>query len=261
MADNPPSYDNSFADVKNVSSSLPTLASIKEEKSRPNSLSVASASSKSAALLQNQSGWGPARNSFLTRLRDTFWKRPRDGLIESIVMDDVHTAVQPYSGSAADRVAMLDSCAQLCTRYKIDFSLLLQEKSIQDHTVLYWALVNGPWPPRAPFELVAAVLAYSAPLKPETIQEARQACVSLRSQEMFQFLRMCPTFGALSLKDRFLLGTLVPPEEIVIEPMEDTAQSFSVEFRIPHFLKRMSLSRPIKLEFIARGSRHICMRL
>jgi hypothetical protein len=168
-------------------------------------------------------------------------------------MEVVRTVVQPYTDSAGDRVAMLNDCAQLCARHNIDFSLLLQEKSIQDHAALYWAIINGPWPPRAPFELVAAALAHSAPLKPETIKDARRACVSLRSQEMFQFLRMRPEFGALASEDRFLLGALVPPEEIVVEHMEGSTQPFSVKFRIPQFLKRMSLSREIKLEFIARG--------
>ncbi|KAJ6551571.1 hypothetical protein B0H19DRAFT_1158158 [Mycena capillaripes] len=70
---------------------------------------------------------------------------------------------------------------------------------------------------------------------------------------MFQFLRMRSEFGALSGEDRFLLGTLVPPEEIVVEEMDGANEPFSVKFRIPQFLKRMSLSRKIKLEFIARG--------
>ncbi|KAJ6475797.1 hypothetical protein C8R47DRAFT_985722 [Mycena vitilis] len=169
-------------------------------------------------------------------------------------MADVRILVQPYTDSAVDRVPLLETCAQLCARHKIDFSLLLQEKSIENHTALHWAIVNGPWPPRAPFELVAAILDRSVPLRPETIRDARRACVSLRSQELFQFLRMRPEFGALSAEDRFLIGALVPPEMIVIKHLEGgtTQQAFSVEFTIPQFLKRMSLNREIKLEFIAR---------
>jgi hypothetical protein len=97
------------------------------------------------------------------------------------------------------------------------------------------------------------VLAHSAPLKPETMHEARRACVLVKSQELLQFLRCCPEFGALSAEARFLLGVRVPPEEIVVEHREGDAQPFLVNFRIPLFLKRMALARDIKLEFIARG--------
>ncbi|KAJ6551594.1 hypothetical protein B0H19DRAFT_1297139 [Mycena capillaripes] len=88
---------------------------------------------------------------------------------------------------------MLDTCAQLCTRYKINFSLLLQEKLIQDRMVLYWAIVNGPWPPRAPFGLVAAVLAYSAPLKPETIREARGPVFRFAARRCFNSCVYAPS--------------------------------------------------------------------
>ncbi|KAJ6551570.1 hypothetical protein B0H19DRAFT_173747 [Mycena capillaripes] len=259
MADEPPSYDNSFLDINKATRSSPSAEPIstsftKDSKdSQGGNSSPIASTSKSAALLQNDSGPSPTRRSFLMRLRDALRKLPRHSSIESIVMDDVRTVVQPYSDSAADRVVMLDACAELCTRHTIDFSRLLQGESIQGHTVLYWAIVNGPWPPQASFELVAAVLAHSTPLKPETIREARRACVSLRSQEMFQFLRMRPEFGALSGEDRFLLGVLVPPEEITVEHMDGANEPFSVKFRIPQFFKRMSLSKPIKLEFIARG--------
>ncbi|KAJ7021050.1 hypothetical protein C8F04DRAFT_932190, partial [Mycena alexandri] len=103
-------------------------------------------------------------------------------------------------------------------------------------------------------ELVAAVLAHSAPLEPPTIREARRACVSLRTriQELFHFLRMSPEFGTLSAEDRFLLGVSAPPEEIVVEELEGPAQPFSVRFHIPQFHKRVMLGKQIELKFVAR---------
>ncbi|KAJ7489537.1 hypothetical protein FB451DRAFT_692617 [Mycena latifolia] len=259
--DPPPSYDNAFLDVKNDSGS----ASIHEKNvngasgSGSSSLPVASTSNSLALLQNNQNDHGS--RSRISAVLDIFRKRrhsdlpPTPGSVETSVKEDVVRAlVQPSTpDSLADCVSLLDACAQLCTRYRINFSLLLQEKSIQDHTALYWAIVNSPWPPRAPFELVTAVLAHSAPLTPDTILEARRACVSLRNQEIFQFLRMCPEFGALPPDDRFILGAVVPPEEIVVETMAGPTQPFSVKFKIPLYQKRMLLSREIKLEFIARG--------
>ncbi|KAJ7768275.1 hypothetical protein B0H16DRAFT_1272393, partial [Mycena metata] len=173
--------------------------------------------------------------------------------VKAAVLADIEALVQPYTGSVADRLALLESCSQLCVQQKLDFSSLLQGKAIENHSVLYWAIANGPWPPQAPFELVAAVLSHSTPLTPETIREARRACVSLRSQEMFHFLRMSPAFGALSTEDRLMLGAPAPPEEIVVEEMAGAAHPFSVRFRIPMFHKRRMLDRHISLQFIAQG--------
>ncbi|KAJ6567585.1 hypothetical protein DFH09DRAFT_1155810 [Mycena vulgaris] len=263
MADEPPpSYDNSFIDNKNVSGSgsPPSSAQDSLKNGGASGSSSPPTSSHSLALLQaaQRDSSAKSRNSGMSGLLDVFRKPRHSDLprasVELAVREDVRTLVQPStSNSFADRIALLDACAQLCTRHKINFSLLLQETSIEDHTALYWAIVNSPWPPRAPFELVAAVIVHSSPLTLETIHEARQACVSLRNQDLFQFLRMCPEFGALSPEDRFILGVPVPPEEIIVETMMGPTQPFSVKFKIPLYQKRMLLSREIKLEFIARG--------
>ncbi|KAJ7714473.1 hypothetical protein DFH07DRAFT_863391 [Mycena maculata] len=248
MPDEPPSYAASIREGEHLSgsSSKSPLSTSEKSASDPSSTSTASTSRDSAG-----------HSSTRTGLLDIFRKRRHSDhppvAVRAAVTEDVCMLVQPNNGPVSDRVALLDACAQLCARHKIDLSAILQETSIQGHTALYWAIVNSPWPLHAPFELVGAVLERAAPLKPETITEARQACVSLRNQEVFQFLRMRPEFGALTAEDRFLLGVLVPPEEIDIETMEGSAQPFSVKFKIPFYQKRMLLAREIKLEFIARG--------
>ncbi|KAJ7660442.1 hypothetical protein B0H17DRAFT_1212623 [Mycena rosella] len=256
MADEaPPPYNNSSVDAKHDSGS--------NSKSSDVRVSALRTSNSLALLRAGQDGSGPSsRHSPTKGLFDRFRRRPSHSAAErpskdsvvTAIEEDVRMLVQPSTtDSVDDRLALLDACAQLSKLYEMDFSLLLQKRSIHDHSVLYWAIVNSPWPLRAPFDLVAAVLAQSAPLAPKTIREARLACVSLRNQEMFQFLRMCPEFGALFSDDRFILGAAVPPEEIVVETMEGPMQPFSVRFRIPLYEKRMLLSREIKLEFIARG--------
>ncbi|KAJ7237689.1 hypothetical protein C8J57DRAFT_1727871 [Mycena rebaudengoi] len=270
MSDKPPSYDASR------SSSRPPALEDKPSGSRaerPQPLPYRSNESKSAALLQAQSrndGSGKSKSSAghsLARpgLFSVFRKHPHSELpstqpppdlpaVRAAVIEDVHLAVQPNTGSTAERLDLLENCALLCKRQNIDFPLLLQEKeAFHGHTALYWAIVNSPEGSRGPFDLVAVILARSSPLQPETIAEARRACISLRNQELFQFLRMCPEFGTLSPEDRLLLGVLVPPEEIDIELMEGPGQPFSVRFRIPQYRKRMLLSKEIRLEFIARG--------
>ncbi|KAJ7182601.1 hypothetical protein C8R43DRAFT_1116231 [Mycena crocata] len=266
MADElPPSYGDSFLDEKDDSSSRYSSSALTlNNKNTPSSPDALSTSITPSSLLLQR---GASRPSSTTRsinptglagLLNIFRKRRHTEIspassIEAAVMEDVRILIQPNSGSVAEQVALLESCAELCARHKVDFPLLLQEKRIGNHAVLYWAIVNSPWPPRAPYGLVSAVLSHSSPLKPETIQEARRACVSLHSHEMFNFLCLSPTFGALSDEDRLLVGYLVPPEEIVVEAMAGPAEPFSVKFTIPLYQKRMLLGREIKLEFIARG--------
>ncbi|KAJ7768465.1 hypothetical protein B0H16DRAFT_317754 [Mycena metata] len=243
----PPVYTSSFVDTKSHGSTL-------GEKNGSASASSNSIAYKTAVLLQKDSGSSSTR----TGLRDLFRKTLQPDLVSAsvraAVLHDLRLVVEPYTeDSVSERVAVLKSCAQLCTRHKIKFSRLLQENLVGDHTVLYWAIANAPWPPRAPFALVAAVLAHSAPLQPSTIREARRACVSLRTQDVFQFFRTSPEFRTLSEEDRYILGVAAPPEEIVVEEMEGDAQPFSVRFRIPMFHKRMMLGKEITLEFVARG--------
>ncbi|KAJ7021042.1 hypothetical protein C8F04DRAFT_1141999 [Mycena alexandri] len=240
MADAPPPY--------NRSNSRPAISE------KASTLKSVASTSKSSSLLQKSSA---SRRSSILGL---FRKAPEpevlpDATVKAAVLEDVRTLVQPYAAdSIPERLTLLGTCAQLCVRHKLDFSLLLQGKAVESHSALYWAIVNNnEWPPRWPFALVAAVLSYSAPLTPETVREARRACISLRSQEMFHFLRMSPEFGTLSTEDRYLLGVAVPPEDIIVEEIAGDALPFSVRFHIPQFQKRMMLGKDINVEFVARG--------
>ncbi|KAJ7456306.1 hypothetical protein B0H11DRAFT_2066171 [Mycena galericulata] len=265
MSDAPPSYDVSASNL-----GLKTTLDDKKTSWAHSQLASISSDSKTVALLGLQAPVGNVGSGSTSGthsrsrggLFDAFRKHPRlpsgppvdTPAVRAAVIDDVRLVVQPNTGSIAERLSLLETCAQLCARHKVEFPPLLQDKkSFLDHTALYWAIVNNPGSPQASFELVAAVLTYSVPLKPATLKEARRACISLRNQELFQFLRMRPEFGALSEQDRFLLGVLVPPEEIDIQLMEGPEQPFSVKFKIPMFQKRMMLSEQICLEFIARG--------
>ncbi|KAJ7880692.1 hypothetical protein B0H13DRAFT_1630306 [Mycena leptocephala] len=176
--------------------------------------------------------------------------------VQTAVIEDVRLMLQPNTGSITERMALLESCAELCTRQGIHFPLLLQEKSsFYSHTTLYWAIVNDLESPSAPFELVAAVLAHSQPLKPETIKDARRACISLRSQNMFQYLRSCPEFGALSEEDRFAFSPLLSSQTsmLKLDPNHGRpAARIQRQVQSSKFRKRMMLSQQIELEFIAR---------
>ncbi|KAJ7603866.1 hypothetical protein DFH06DRAFT_1114310 [Mycena polygramma] len=253
MTDPPPSYNPAGSDLgrltdkKSTSPHLPPVPCIAD-------------SSKSPPLLRPQDSHGSRSLRNSASIAGLFRKNrhaiePVVGVetVRTAVIEDVRLIVQPNTGSVAERLALLKSCAELCGRHKLDMSALLQSTpSFYAHTALYWVIVNGLDSPPAPFELLAALLAHSQPLNAATIKDVRRACIAVRSQEMFQFLRMCPEFGALSEDNRFILGSVVPPEDIRVEIKDGPQQAFSVKFHIPMFEKRMMLGKIINLEFIAR---------
>ncbi|KAJ6591370.1 hypothetical protein B0H10DRAFT_1960805 [Mycena sp. CBHHK59/15] len=160
--------------------------------------------------------------------------------VSTVVMGHVRELLQPQSrGSVDERVNMLESCAQFCTRHKVDMPSLLRVGDCQ--------------PPTRDLVRVHSCGPQAFISADTMITEARRACIALDNQDMFHSLRLCPEFEALSVANRFLLGVLVPPEEIVVKTMAGDAMPFSVHFKIPQYKRRMLLSKAVKLEFIARG--------
>jgi hypothetical protein len=163
---------------------------------------------------------------------------------------------QQYSAPGASGI--LDSCAEACDAYDISFSSILQEKSIENHTPIHWAIVKRPSEPPNPddHDLVTALLSRSAPLIPSTISDIRLACLLTSDQALFQRLRLSPVFSPLSGTDEMLLGASIPPDSIEVEHVEGDAGAFVANFEILAFQKRMRVSNKINLEFIARGKMH-----
>jgi hypothetical protein len=169
---------------------------------------------------------------------------------------------QQYSAPGASGI--LDSCAEACDAYDISFSSILQEKSIENHTPIHWAIIKRPSEPPNPedHDLVTALLTRSAPLKPSTISDIRLACLLTSDQALFQRLRLSPAFSPLSGTDEMLLGASILPDTITVEDAEGDAGAFVANFEILAFQKRMRISNRIALEFIARGKTrsYLCLR-
>ncbi|EGO26459.1 hypothetical protein SERLADRAFT_463545 [Serpula lacrymans var. lacrymans S7.9] len=151
--------------------------------------------------------------------------------------------------------AILDSCAEACVTHGISFASLLQQKSVEDHTPIYWAIVKRPAEPTSPTEhdLLTALLTRAAPLTESTVSEMRLACLVTNDQVLFQRLRLSPAFSPLSGTDEILLGANIPPDMIRVEDVASGVGAFIVTFEVPLFQRRMRISRRIVLEFIARG--------
>ncbi|KAH9851143.1 hypothetical protein C2E23DRAFT_733600 [Lenzites betulinus] len=159
---------------------------------------------------------------------------------------------------AQGALGVLESCADACLSYDLSLSTLLQERTIEGHTPLYWAIINRPTDadgaatPDAP-DVVTALLAHAAPLSDATTDELRLACLHTSDHGLFQRLRRSPAFSPLSGADELILGASGPVDDIEVEDVPGDEVGFVATFRIPMFQKRMRISQEISLEFIAKG--------
>jgi hypothetical protein len=179
--------------------------------------------------------------------------------VRSTVLGLIRDLVQEQYSSFPAATGILQSCADACATHSLSLSSILQEKSIENHTPLYWAIVkrlpdehhqvedtSGP-------DLLSALLSFSAPLSQDTITDVRRACLATCDQRLFQRLRLSPEFAPVSGVDQMLLGGTIPPDNIEVEDVPGDGGEFMVTFELLHFHKRMVVSKEISLEFIARS--------
>ncbi|KAJ8074592.1 hypothetical protein PM082_015495 [Marasmius tenuissimus] len=133
------------------------------------------------------------------------------------------------------------------------FSPLLQEKSIEDHTPIYWAIVNRNKKLELEPDLLMSLMAYAGPLEPATISKIRLACLITSDQALFQRLRLSPEFASLSGTDQLVLsGGMVPDEVEVLEASLDKGV-FVVDIKMMQFQKQTWVSNEVGVDFMARG--------
>ena len=221
--------------------------------SPPFSPTVQSPSSSTSGHSSSNKGKGRAANWFKFAASRTTRE------IRNTVLGLIRDLVQEQYSTFPAATGILHSCADACTTHSLSLSSILQEKSIEDHTPLYWAIVkrlpdehhqvedsSGP-------DLLSALLSFSIPLLPETITDVRRACLATCDQRLFQRLQLSPEFAPVSGVDQMLLGGTITPDNIEVEDVPGDGGAFVVTFEILHFHKRMVVSKEIGLEFIARS--------
>lgn len=156
---------------------------------------------------------------------------------------------------AAGALGVLESCADACKTYDLSLSSLMQEKSIEGHTPIYWAIINRPSLPPRPEDpdLLSAVLSHAAPLTDATVDELRLACLHTSDHALFQKLRRSPAFSPLTGREELITGGSTPVDDVDVEDVKEDEVSFVARFKIPMFQKRMRISGAVRLEFIAKG--------
>ena len=240
LLDAPPSYDQIIPSHPSTSSEFrpDVKAGPSSSPSTPTSTSI------SGPPLQ-QAKQKP-RTTWLDSFRVSQQAKEVRSTVRSIVRDVVKEPKTPAS------MGLLESCADACYSNNLSFSEILQDPSIEGHPAIYWAIVKRPSPDD--FELITALMSYSAPLTTETITEVRLACLHVGDQALFQCLWRSPEYGALSGSDRMLLGVTSPPDTVDVEELSGQDGPFRVRFNIVQFEKRMKVSEEIGFEFIARGT-------
>ncbi|RDB20722.1 hypothetical protein Hypma_012160 [Hypsizygus marmoreus] len=236
----PPSYDTvdanpnhiPFRDTKRPEPITPPI--LTPTHGYPPSSTSPSSVVKSPSSSSNFKGKGRANNSWFN-----FSASRTTREVQSTVLGLVRDLVREQHSNSSAALGILESCAEACAGYDLSLSTLLQEKSIENHTPLYWAIVkrppDGDEDETAIPDLLTALVSFASPLTSQTISDVGHACLLTSDQLLFQRLRMSPEFSPLSGTDEMLLGASIPPDEITVED------------------KRMLVSKRIELDFIARA--------
>jgi hypothetical protein len=179
-------------------------------------------------------------------------------------------------------ISVLGHCADTCSAHGLNFSALIQEPFVEGHLPIYWAILKRPTSSPAAQAtsvkgghtttpssgdhdaLVLAIMDASIPLSPQSIADARLACMTVSDNALFHRLgRRYDAFSPRSGTDRVLLGGTDTVDTVqVIETRGGggggsgaaAGAAFTVRFSITQFQLRMRVSKLARIEFIARGT-------
>lgn len=251
LPDDPPSlYPSSSHHVQNSPPSF-----------RPSSVTKGGhARSLSSSTMQNFRDWFPFSSS--APVASTLAPvRKSNNEVRTTVLNLVRDLVQEHGSGSPAALGILQSCAEACNSHSVSLAEILQDKFIESHSPLYWAIVKSRQPdlhedtndPAEP-DLLDALLRQASPLNADTVTELRQACLAISDHSMFQRLCILPQFTAASGADKVILGATLPPDDVTVELVPGNEGAFAVNFQIFQFHKRMMVSREIKHEFVARST-------
>lgn len=188
--------------------------------------------------------------------------------VAALVSDLVRSPSGTGTPAAAAR-GVLASCADVCAAHALVLADVLQDRAIEGHSPLYWAIVTrargGAGPSNAEEggegeaeaedeekdDLVAALLAHCPALPPDAAHELRLACVAAADQDTFQRLRalFAPALGT----DAVLLHSRRDDVRVFL-PAQSADGAFTVRVEVPQYHRRMMVAREIALEFVARST-------
>ncbi|KAG7091590.1 hypothetical protein E1B28_010611 [Marasmius oreades] len=174
--------------------------------------------------------------------------------VRTTVLGIIRDVVRRTVDDGVEAKGILESCHAACADDRIPFNALLQEKSIEGYSAIYWAIINRkPASDSTSPDLLTLVLSYAAPLTPATVEEIKLACLITSDQALFQRLRTSAEFIALSGTDEMVLGGKAAPDAVEVVEIPSDEGAFVVDIKLMKFQKRMRVSGEVGVDFIARG--------
>ncbi|KAG1799540.1 hypothetical protein EV424DRAFT_1546000 [Suillus variegatus] len=132
-----------------------------------------------------------------------------------------------------------------------EFSKLLQKCNIENHTALYWAIVNNQR--EALLEFVKFIPKFSRACS----ADLRLACMAANDHDSFMLLHLGDNeVDSTDRSSRHMLGC--PRDDIQVHggdtlSVDSNENTFSVHFVFRMFQKRLRIARKLEAEFVAQG--------
>ncbi|KAG1882383.1 hypothetical protein F4604DRAFT_1743749 [Suillus subluteus] len=173
-------------------------------------------------------------------------KRPRAEVLSRTdeVLSRIHEIVSSPNFTPSSVAPIVKSCAAALPA--AEFSDLLQQPNIEDHSALYWAIVTNKR------EALLEFTKFIPNLSPVCSSDLRLACMAANDHDSFMLLNLG---GVVSPKDRSLMRILrCPQDDIQVYEGDDVGENcFSVRFVFRMFQKRLRITTTLEVEFVARG--------
>ncbi|KAG1806180.1 uncharacterized protein BJ212DRAFT_785104 [Suillus subaureus] len=162
----------------------------------------------------------------------------------ALVLSRIHAIVSSPDFTPSSVAQIVKSCAAALPA--AEFSNLLQKPNIEDHSALYWAIVNNQR--ETLLEFTKFILKFS----PACSSDLRLACMTVNDHDSFMLLNLG---DIVNPKDRSLRRMLrCPQDDIQVYEGDDMDQNrFFVCFVFRMFQKRLRITQKFEVEFVARG--------
>ncbi|KAJ7701573.1 hypothetical protein B0H17DRAFT_1195350 [Mycena rosella] len=212
----------------------------------PPSYETAIASAKNRAVKQGPAPLFPSSPKKSNAVQKSVWNRVHNGInsllrsTQDRVVEEVRNTVSALICDVVWGQTIAVNFFPSCAAHSIDFPALLQQAYIGGHTPLYWVIVKRPADEPASAEtppLIRALLAYSAPLKREIMMDICR-CLDTADQWLIQRLQRSP---------ELLQALVVPPDKLTVRSTARHNPSFTVDFELAQFRKRIRAVPPMSL--------------
>ncbi|KAG2355212.1 hypothetical protein BDR07DRAFT_1426914 [Suillus spraguei] len=118
----------------------------------------------------------------------------------------------------------------------VQFSMLLQTPNIEDHTALYWAILNNRR------EAFLELSKFIPEFLPACSSDLRLACMIANDHDLFMLLNLGDKFNLEDRSSRCMLGC--PRDDVQVHEADGVGKShFSVHFVFRMFQKRLRITK------------------